>query len=47
MTTIQQSLGGKLSIEKAYNIWADQYDSNKNKTRDLDTKSTTETLSEY
>lgn len=33
-----------MNIEKAYNIWADQYDTNSNKTRDLDTKSTIETL---
>ena len=33
-----------MSIEKAYNSWADQYDTNLNKTRDLDTKSTIETL---
>ncbi len=36
-----------MSIEKAYNIWADQYDSNRNKTRDLDTKSTIQTLKKY
>jgi len=36
-----------MSIEKAYNIWAHQYDSNKNSTRDLDEKSTFETLSDY
>jgi len=36
-----------LSIEKAYNSWAKQYDSNLNKTRDLDIKSTIETLSKY
>lgn len=36
-----------MSIEKAYNIWADQYDTNANKTRDLDTKSTIETLSKF
>lgn len=33
-----------MSIEKAYNSWANQYDTNANKTRDLDTKSTIETL---
>lgn len=33
-----------MNIEKAYNIWADQYDTNFNKTRDLDAKLTTETL---
>lgn len=36
-----------MSIEKAYNSWAEQYDTNKNKTRDLDIKSTIETLSKY
>ena len=36
-----------MSIEKAYNIWAAQYDSNKNSTRDLDIKSTIKTLSKY
>lgn len=36
-----------MSIEKAYNIWADQYDTNSNKTRDLDTKSTIETLNKF
>ena len=36
-----------MSIEKAYNIWANQYDINKNRTRDLDKKSTIETLSKY
>ncbi|QCK15803.1 class I SAM-dependent DNA methyltransferase [Mangrovivirga cuniculi] len=36
-----------MSIEKAYNSWADQYDSNDNKTRDLDAKATIETLSKY
>ncbi len=36
-----------MNIEKAYNIWADQYDSNSNKTRDLDTKSTIETLNKF
>jgi len=33
-----------MNIEKAYDIWAEQYDTNSNKTRDLDTKSTIETL---
>lgn len=37
----------ELSIEKAYNSWARQYDSNENKTRDLDGKSTIETLGKY
>ena len=36
-----------MSIEKAYNIWASQYDTNENRTRDLDKKSTIETLSKY
>ncbi len=36
-----------MSIDKAYNIWSSQYDSNENKTRDLDTKATIETLSQY
>ncbi len=34
-----------MNIEKAYNIWANQYDTNKNRTRDLDKKSTIDTLS--
>ena len=34
-----------MKVENAYNIWADQYDTNSNKTRDLDKKSTIETLS--
>ena len=36
-----------MSIEKAYNTWAEQYDTNENKTRDLDIKATIETLSKY
>ncbi|MFV8226459.1 class I SAM-dependent DNA methyltransferase [Christiangramia aquimixticola] len=36
-----------MSIEKAYNIWANQYDTNENRTRDLDKKCTIETLSSY
>ena len=36
-----------MSIEKAYNSWAEQYDTNENKTRDLDIKATIETLSKY
>lgn len=36
-----------MSIEKAYNSWADQYDTNKNLTRDLDKQVTIETLSKY
>jgi predicted TPR repeat methyltransferase len=35
-----------MSIEKAYNLWADQYDINFNKTRDLDTTVTIKTLSD-
>ena len=36
-----------MSIEKAYNIWSNQYDTNSNKTRDLDKKSTIETLKKF
>ncbi len=36
-----------MSIEISYNIWADQYDTNENKTRDLDQKATIEVLSKY
>ena len=36
-----------MSIEKAYNSWANQYDTNDNKTRDLDTLATVEVLSNY
>lgn len=36
-----------MNIEKTYNIWAEQYDTNSNKTRDLDTKSTIETLNKF
>ena len=36
-----------MSIEKAYNIWANQYDTNENRTRDLYKKSTIETLNKY
>lgn len=36
-----------MNIEKAYNHWAKQYDTNPNKTRDLDVKSTIETLSKF
>jgi len=36
-----------MSIEKAYNSWAECYDTNENKTRDLDQKSTIEILSHY
>lgn len=34
-------------IKKAYNSWAEQYDTNENRTRDMDMKSTIETLSQY
>lgn len=33
-----------MSIEKAYNSWAQQYDSDENKTRDLDKIATIEIL---
>ncbi|MFD1292582.1 class I SAM-dependent DNA methyltransferase [Lutibacter holmesii] len=36
-----------MSIAAAYNIWANQYDTNKNRTRDLDKISTIETLTKY
>ena len=36
-----------MNVEKAYNLWSVQYDTNENKTRDLDKKSTIETLSRY
>lgn len=36
-----------MSIEKAYNSWAEQYDSNTNKTRDLDAQVTISVLSGY
>ncbi|MBE9468405.1 MAG: methyltransferase domain-containing protein [Bacteroidetes bacterium] len=36
-----------MNIEKAYNNWADQYDTNENKTRDLDSKATIQTLNKY
>lgn len=36
-----------MSIEQAYNSWALQYDSNENKTRDLDHQATIEVLSKY
>lgn len=36
-----------MSVEQAYNSWSSQYDTNENKTRDLDIKSTIETLSNY
>lgn len=36
-----------MSIEKSYNSWSGQYDTNENKTRDLDKKATIETLTKY
>ncbi len=36
-----------MQIKKAYEIWSSIYDSNENKTRDLDVISTIETLSNY
>lgn len=36
-----------MSIEKSYNSWANQYDTNKNRTRDLDKLATIKTLSKY
>ncbi len=36
-----------MSIEKAYNSWAKLYDTNENKTRDLDKESTITTLTKY
>lgn len=36
-----------MSIENAYNIWANQYDTNVNRTRDLDKKCTIETLNDF
>jgi len=36
-----------MSIDKSYNTWAKQYDTNENRTRDLDKKATIETLSKY
>lgn len=36
-----------MNIEKAYNTWAGQYDTNENNTRDLDRKATIETLSKF
>ena len=35
-----------MDVEKAYNIWADQYDSNLNKTRDLEAYALQQTLKE-
>ena len=37
----------KMCIEKAYDLWAEQYDTNNNRTRDLDIKATKQTLSKY
>lgn len=36
-----------MSIEKDYDFWADYYETNENKTRDLDKKVTIKTLSKY
>jgi ubiquinone/menaquinone biosynthesis C-methylase UbiE len=36
-----------MNIQEAYNIWAAQYDTNNNKTRDLDQKITEQILSNY
>ncbi len=36
-----------MSIEKAYNLWSQQYDTDENKTRDLDRLSTIKILSKY
>jgi len=36
-----------MNIKNSYNSWAAQYDSNENKTRDLDIRSTIDTLSNY
>ena len=36
-----------MNIDKAYNLWAEQYDTNKNKTRDLDQKVTIKVLEKY
>ena len=36
-----------MNIEQAYNSWAEQYDTNQNKTRDLDARATIETLAHY
>ena len=35
-----------ISVKQSYNIWADQYDTNKNRTRDLEALSLRETLSQ-
>lgn len=39
--------GKNMGIEKAYNAWAKQYDTDENLTRDLDIQSTIETLDKY
>lgn len=36
-----------MSVEKAYNSWANQYDTNINRTRDLDKKCTIESLNKF
>ena len=36
-----------MKIDKAYNLWAKQYDTNENKTRDLDKKVTIKILKKY
>jgi len=36
-----------MNIDKSYDAWANQYDSNENPTRDLDKKAAIETLSNY
>lgn len=36
-----------MSIEKMYNVWAQQYDTNENKTRDLDQRIVKEILEKY
>ena len=35
-----------MSVEQAYNNWAEQYDSNENKTRDLEAKALREVLAD-
>lgn len=44
---VNGKLSRHMSIEKAYNSWADQYDTNQNKTRDLDVHATIKTLGKY
>ncbi|MEM9917416.1 MAG: hypothetical protein AAF990_04935 [Bacteroidota bacterium] len=36
-----------MSIAESYNSWADSYDTNENRTRDLDKKATCEMLDAY